>query len=209
MTETESVPPKKPWLRILAIVWLGFISVFVITDHVALSRLRSPWTAGPSHAEWISAQTRISTLEAARNEPRPTGADPDARVVEAMNALTGRVTTLEGAHAEAVPSSEFNVLEDRIGALESQVARVRAVPRQSSIRKATRDDSSTPLPDVLGVEWRGGERFLAVTNRGGSALREVRLIRAGDTAGKWRLQSIESDAAVFAYGTRQERLHIP
>lgn len=209
MTETESAPPAKPWLRILAIVWLVFISVFVITDRVALSRLNSPLATGPTRAEWISAQARISALETERKEAGPADANLDPKVGEAMSALGERVTTLEGRHADAVPRSELNVLEDRIGALESQVARALAVPRQSSIRKATRDDSSTPLPDVLGVEWRGGERFLAVMNRGGSALREVRLIRAGDTAGEWRLQSIEGDAAVFAYGTRQERLHIP
>jgi hypothetical protein len=59
-----------------------------------------------------------------------------------------------------------------------------------------------PPFNVVGVELRGGERFLSVAAPGVVGA-DVRLLREGDAVGAWHLLAIEAHAAVFRVAARR------
>lgn len=71
-----------------------------------------------------------------------------------------------------------------------------ATSRRKSPRGAPR--KIDPPFTIIGLEWRGGESFLAVMPVQGGRLADVALMRAGDTHSSWRLSAIEPGAAQFA-----------
>lgn len=62
---------------------------------------------------------------------------------------------------------------------------------------------------VLGVELRGGERFLSVTPITTGSLAATRLLRKGDAFGDWRLHSIDAHVAVFGVNGLRVRVAVP
>ncbi|GID03360.1 chemotaxis protein [Pseudomonas sp. 008] len=56
----------------------------------------------------------------------------------------------------------------------------------------------SPPFSVLGVESRGGERFLAVASPNSRSLKDIRLLHNGERLGTWRLKGLEPNAAIFA-----------
>jgi hypothetical protein len=211
MSETSD-NPRARWLRVIAIVWVGFISAFVIIDHVALSRLEVPSVGGPTVAEWTHVQTRISALEGALANSRNEPAQIDSKIGEAVRPLESRVNSFEDALANLATRPEVAALGARIAEAEARASRARATAHadaRAADEKGGRDSPTSPPIIALGVEWRGGERFLAVMRRDGRRLSEARLIRVGENEGDWRLDAIEPDAAVFVRGAQRERLHLP
>lgn len=63
--------------------------------------------------------------------------------------------------------------------------------------------------NFYGVELRAGEHFVSVMPADGTGLADVRLLRAGESEGGWRLDGIERDGAVFRQGDEIRRLPIP
>src|SRR5690606_19322672 len=55
----------------------------------------------------------------------------------------------------------------------------------------------TPSFTALGLETRGGERFLTVAPAESRSLRQVRLLRVGEQFGAWRLHRLDAGSAVF------------
>ncbi|WP_253219528.1 methyl-accepting chemotaxis protein [Pseudomonas chlororaphis] len=74
------------------------------------------------------------------------------------------------------------------------------VPKTAPAPKAV-TVSPPPAPpfNVLGVEYRGGERFLSVAPPGSTQLSEIYLIRPGDAVAgtSWRLRSLTDGRAAF------------
>ncbi|MNN80028.1 hypothetical protein D3C81_1967220 [compost metagenome] len=62
---------------------------------------------------------------------------------------------------------------------------------------------------VLGVELRGGERFLSIAAPAASSLTGSRLLREGDAEGGWQLQSIEARAGMFLMNGQTQRVAAP
>ncbi|MFS2068384.1 chemotaxis protein [Pseudomonas sp. CT11-2] len=56
----------------------------------------------------------------------------------------------------------------------------------------------SPPFSVLGVESRGGERFLAITPHDSRTLADVRLLHSGEQSSTWRLKELEPTSAIFA-----------
>jgi len=211
MSETSD-KPRTRWLRVVAIVWVGFISAFVIIDHVALSRLHVPAAEGPTLAEWTHVQKRVTALEGALADSRNEPALIDSKIGDAVGPLERRISPLEDALANLATRPELEALGARIADTDARISRARAAARaevHAGDEKAGRESPSSPPIIALGIEWRGGERFLAVMRRDGRTLSEARLIRVGESEGDWRLDAIEADAAVFVRGAQRERLHLP
>jgi hypothetical protein len=72
-----------------------------------------------------------------------------------------------------------------------------ASPAQTKSRQ-TAPQAITPPFTVIGLEWRGGESFLAVSPTHAPRLADVSLLRAGDSLDGWRLFAIEPGQARFA-----------
>jgi outer membrane murein-binding lipoprotein Lpp len=56
---------------------------------------------------------------------------------------------------------------------------------------------SEPTFDLIGIEYRGQEPFLALIERGGKDLSSVKLLQPSDSFGEWRLKSFDANRAVF------------
>ena len=62
---------------------------------------------------------------------------------------------------------------------------------------------------MIGLELRGGERFLSVAAPGAASVLDISLLRVGDAAGAWHLQAIEARAAAFRVDGQTVRIPLP
>ena len=66
-----------------------------------------------------------------------------------------------------------------------------------------------PPFNVVGLELRGGERFVSVASHGAAALTGLRLLREGESIGAWQLQTIDAHAVVFLVDDQTVRVALP
>ena len=70
--------------------------------------------------------------------------------------------------------------------------------------------SLSPPFSVLSVEFRGGERFLAVAPHDSRSLMDVRLLHSGEQFGTWHLKVLEPNSAIFAVAAQPDQtVHLP
>lgn len=200
------------WPWIAAGVWLLLVSALTIVNSVGLSRLTKQSRASAQDAHVQALATRIDALEeqaeAVKRQPAPvTRGDLDAT----RQALDERLARVEQAHTADDRASEVQALQARVGAIEDRLKRVAPTVAEARRRAAEPPKPKVPEPpfNVVGLELRGGERFLSVAARGAASVRNVRLLREGDTLGAWHLQSIEAHAAVFRIDGHTLRIAIP
>jgi conjugative transfer region protein (TIGR03748 family) len=109
------------------------------------------------------------------------------------------------AHVE-----QAQALQTRIDAIEARLNEA-AVQTPTPRRTAESPKPATPIPPfkVMGLELRGSERFLSVLPSNTMAVRDVQLLREGDRLGRWQLQSIDGQAAVFRIQGQPVRVAVP
>jgi len=109
--------------------------------------------------------------------------------------------------------------EERFGTLQAQLAlleqRIQSPKPTPVVAKpvAARPAVAKPAPlippfRVLDVEYRGGERFLAIIPKDSHSLASVHLMREGDNLYGWQLASLSPQQAVFSVGSRQHRVDL-
>ncbi|TCV62201.1 chemotaxis protein [Pseudomonas fluorescens] len=69
-----------------------------------------------------------------------------------------------------------------------------AKPKKTALPKTV---PLSPPFSVLGIESRGGERFLAVTPHDSRTLADVRLLHSGEQTSTWHLKELEPTSAIF------------
>lgn len=101
----------------------------------------------------------------------------------------------------------MDALDKRITALSQ-----RPVPAAQPVKAFPKPRSTPTQPvvklnppfQVIGVEDRGGERFLSIAPAGSTRLDQIMLIRPGDTRYDWELRSLGSTTAEFqVHGSTQ------
>lgn len=136
-----------------------------------------------------------------------------------QQALTNRIDAVQAYAKQATGSAEE--LSRNVRAAEQQVLQLKASlelidskleelsksraaplsvapPIKPSLRKKPPPPQPPPFT-VIGIEYRGGERFLSVAPPGSTQLSQVNLIRPGDgVAGTaWRLKALDQQLAHF------------
>ena len=199
------------WLKIAAGVWLVLVSAIAIVDSVGLSRLIEQSRSSAQDAQVQALATRISDLEhqaeAAKRQPKPVvQGDFDA----ARQALEERLAHVEQAQATDAHGDDIKALQARVGVLEARL-KSRALSATTSRKTAETAKPKVPEPpfNVVGLELRGGERFVSIASRGATALIDLRLLREGESIGAWQLQAIDAHAAVFRVDNHTVRLALP
>jgi len=101
-------------------------------------------------------------------------------------------------------------LQDRVSDIEARMKRT-AAPAAAPRRIAEPAKPKVPEPpfDIVGVELRGGERFLSVAAPRAPSVLDVWLLREGDAVGAWHLLAIEAHAAVFRVDGQTQRIALP
>src|SRR5690606_18348270 len=112
---------------------------------------------------------------------------------------------LQREAAQAAPRQRVAELEERLEGVNRQLAALKAAqarpkvqpkrasaPPRRTARPATVQMPERPDPPFapLGVESRGGERFLAVSPLDGRTLESVQLLAIGEHASGWRLKRL-------------------
>ncbi|MBD3877988.1 MULTISPECIES: hypothetical protein [Pseudomonadaceae] len=112
-------------------------------------------------------------------------------------ALTAQIETLQ---------TGMDALGKRVAALSVRKppAQTQPVSRPTQKKPAPKPVVLTPPFDVVGIEVRGGERFLSIAPVGSTRLDQISLIRPGDIRQSWRLERIGTKTAEFdVRGTEQ------
>lgn len=205
---------RAPWVRAAVITWLLFISTATVVDHVALSRLSEQVGGSAQGAQVAALETRLAELnEQIEQERRQPAALPQAHYNTDRQALEQRLAFIEQAMGERLSADGLLPLQGRLDRLEARLDKARqAVPAQAQPRtpQAARPQAPEPLPfKVLGMELRGGERFVSILPAGAQALFHARLLRAGESEAGWLLESIDGRVAVFRSGSQIQRLASP
>ncbi|HBO3986833.1 TPA: hypothetical protein L4T63_000309 [Pseudomonas aeruginosa] len=199
-------------LRVAAATWLLLVSAVVLVDHMALSGLAEQTQAFAPTAQVSLLESRVDGLSH-RIEQRNTqpAALPQARYEQDTVALDKRLAAIELAQAHYAATDALHALETRVTRLEARPISHQPKPPAPRPSKPVpaQPQPAEPSFRLIGVELRAGEQFVSVMPVGGTGLADVRLLRAGESEGGWRLDGIARDGAVFRQGDEIRRLPIP
>ncbi|VVQ25692.1 chemotaxis protein [Pseudomonas fluorescens] len=110
--------------------------------------------------------------------------------------------------------ADLTVLRARLEQVEQQFLDLKTQPSpppptpSAPKPKQSARPTSVPLSppfSVLGVESRGGERFLAVAPPESRSLMDVRLLHSGEQLGAWYLKVLEPNSAIFAVAAQPDQ----
>jgi len=117
------------------------------------------------------------------------------------------IQELRDGLAARANAADMTALRARLEQVEQQLLDLRSKPSVPSPTPSTAKPKKTAPPQpvplsppftVLGVESRGGERFLVIAPHDSHSLLDVRLLHDGEQAGTWRLKALEPTSAIFA-----------
>lgn len=116
------------------------------------------------------------------------------------------VQELRDGLAARATEAELTALRARLEQVEQKLLDLNSKPSPPlppSAAKPKKTALPKPIPlsppfSVLGVESRGGERFLAITPHDSRTLGDVRLLHSGEQSSTWRLKALEPTSAIFA-----------
>ncbi|RMV36037.1 hypothetical protein ALP12_200384 [Pseudomonas savastanoi pv. phaseolicola] len=133
--------------------------------------------------------------------------------IDAVQALVKQAQ--DAAQQAAATMQEVVVMNARIEELQVKLQDLRAAKPASvqiSVAKpktpppSRKPTAQTKVPEapppfsVVGVEYRGGERFLSVAPPGSTQLSQLNLVRPGDmvAGSNWQLNSLDDSRALFS-----------
>jgi hypothetical protein len=217
MTESFPSPARAPFIRVAGIGWLVFVSAFALIDHITLSHVEvSPRGADSDHAEVVALQGRVAALERTVESFKHPPASITPAMLEAIRSeLSERLGSIEQLSKTAASKDDLASLADRLSALETRFHRFKQTQQPTRIDSTPTSTASAPEPPfaVLGVELRGGERFVSIAPFPVGTLKQVRLVRVGaavpDVSGDWRLEALDGATAVFESAGHRVRINIP
>lgn len=142
-----------------------------------------------------------------------------------QQALSNRLDALQGEanqvrdrveqlHLSSASAEDVIILKASVDSVAAQLKDLQLRQSNSANAKPSSPTSSThkaasrgkpkkaapPPPfDVIGLEHRGGQEFLAIAPMGSDQLSQIQLVRPGDgvTGTIWRLRSVDSASASF------------
>ncbi|MDF5890278.1 chemotaxis protein [Pseudomonas syringae pv. syringae] len=117
------------------------------------------------------------------------------------------IQELRDGLAARATEADMTALRARLEQVEQQLLGLKSKPSPQTPTPFAAKPKKTARPrpaqlsppfSVLGVEYRGGERFLAITPHDSRSLVDVRLLHSGEQTGTWRLKALEPTSAIFA-----------
>ncbi|EEH8378412.1 hypothetical protein G3164_000592 [Salmonella enterica subsp. enterica serovar Montevideo] len=203
MTTIPGSPRRSrvPLLRVATITWVLLISAGTVVNKVALSNLATQTSASAQSTQVAALETRLTELsqqiEAQRQQPDTL---TTTQFETERLAIEQRVSRIEQALSEQLTADSLAPLHSRIEQLEARLAKAaQVVPAPTRTRKnqASRPKAAVPPFKVVGLEMRGGERFLSIQPAGGASSPLTGVLRPGESEAGWRLETIEDRTAVF------------
>ncbi|AZE54528.1 hypothetical protein C4K03_2373 [Pseudomonas synxantha] len=197
--------------RVIVVTWLALLSVALVVLTISLTRLEAQRRQDAPDTQIAELQTRVLELEAFRASVEAAPAvvtESDFQVMR--DHWQQQWDTLTQSQQDLASATDVVTLQSRLDALVQQINTAKPVATRPRPRAAKpRATSIAPTFRLLGIELRGGERFLAIQPNDRAALTDVRLLRVGDAEGRWQLETLESRSALFRVGQQTRRLPLP
>ncbi|BBP65807.1 hypothetical protein PHLH5_33480 [Pseudomonas sp. Cab53] len=124
------------------------------------------------------------------------------------------IQELRDGLADRATEADMITLRARLEHVEQQLLDIKTqpplpppTPSSAKPKKASRPNPAPLSPpfSVLGVESRGGERFLAVAPPDSRSLKDIQLLHNGEQLGTWQLKALEPNAAIFTVPTQPDQ----
>ena len=212
LSQPSESTPRTGWHRIAITAGLLLASILTIVNSVQLARWSKQDQASAQNVNIQALTARIDTLEtqvdAFKHLPKTiTQGDFDA-VRQALEERLSRLEQLQGTDAR---SDDVQTLQLRVNDIEAHLKKSAAQRATARPHTASTIKPQVPEPPftVVGVELRGGERFLTIAAPGATSLSQVRLLREGEADSGWQLQSIDTHVAVFRVYDQTLRIALP
>jgi hypothetical protein len=205
------------WAMITAFVGLLLIGILTVINSVELSRLAEQNNTDHLDAQVQVLATHVADLvrqvEQARKLP---DAVPLARYDAERQTAEQRLAVIEQALHARPTDDDLPLLRDRQTQLEERLTQFMALtatpaPTPTPVRPtpSPQPKAAEPSFQVIGVERRADERFLAILPVRANSLSQVRLLRVGDRENSWRLDAIDDVAVTFSQAGKTRRLSLP
>ncbi|AZF53204.1 hypothetical protein C4J85_2719 [Pseudomonas sp. R4-34-07] len=197
--------------RVVVVTWLALLSIALVVLTVSLTRLEAQRRQDAPDTQIAELQTRALELEAFRASVEAAPAVVTESEFQSMrDHWQQQWDTLDQRQQDLASATDLPALKSRLDALVQQINTAKPVATKPPSRAAKpRAVSSAPTFQLLGIELRGGERFLAIQPNDTTGLAAIRLLRVGDAEGRWQLVALEPGSAQFRIGRQTQRLPLP
>lgn len=214
-------------IGVLCLCTAGLAAVAVHQNQQLQALLAMPrenTSASYYQGKWNELKNEQDSTSAAIKALRTTSSDllsTQNQIGQQLNQLVTDLEALKHSLPAPVASVHLQPLELRLSELEEQLLQVRVQAASQPRTKAPGSHSGKPrlaplartqAPpfSIMGSETRGPERFLSLLPLGEQTLRSVRLVQLGESFAGWRLENLNTGAAVFSIaGQAPHTLAIP
>jgi len=212
------LPSRKKILISLGALALGGTLAF---QQYELASMRSTLSEAADKTTIKALQGRLSNIDDRLDTVagKPMVSMDDFRA--SQQALSARIDVVQAATAQAqelartsASASELVMLKADVEALNGRLQKVTTSrpavtttkppappkPRPKAAAAKVAPAPQTPPPfQMVGLEYRGGERFLAIAPSGSTRLSQIYLIRPGEfvSGSTWHLKSVNDRTATF------------
>ncbi|MFQ6591068.1 MULTISPECIES: hypothetical protein [Pseudomonas] len=193
-----------------ALVMLSVASLYLMTEVAALS---TALEGRPSTNQLETLQLQLDRLDSDVNDPKQPGFVTLEDFEFNQQTITERLDSLAPVHAESIEhlQDELAALSEDVTSAKTQLLRLETMIENLTVAAPKRVESRLTKPvaalparkpaslpfNILGVDLRGGEIFLAVAAFDLSDLADVVLMRPSASFMGWRLNSLRPDEAHF------------
>lgn len=200
-----------PLTRVVMVAWLTLLSVGLVALALSLTRLDAQRRQDAPDVQIAELQTRALGLEAFRASVEAAPAVvTESDFQQARAHWQQQWDTLDQRQQDLANATDLAALQSRLDALVQQINTAKPIANKPRPRAAKpRATPTAPIFQLLAIESRGGEQFLAIQPNGTTGLAAVRLLRVGDAEGRWQLETLESRSALFRVGQQTRRLPLP
>lgn len=210
---TPRVVRKVRLLSVAGGVGVLLIGGVLVSHQVALTALSD---AAKSDTQVLQLQTleeRMVSLEQSREaEQRRPVAASQADFVSHQRAIDQRLNAVESTLAGRATADDLQAVRDQLKEFQDALKAVQvSAPAPKPVRRPAAKPPTLAAPpfQIIGLESRGGERFLAMVPLDAPSLEHVQLLRVGDAFGDWQLDAVEQQEAVFRVDGHPRRLAVP
>lgn len=200
-----------PLTRVVVVAWLTLLSIALVVLAVSLTRLEAQRRQDAPDAQIAELQTRALELEAFRASIEAAPAVvTESDFQQARDHWQQRWDTLTQSQQDLANASDLAALQSRLDALVQQINSAKPIANKPRPRAAKpRATPTAPTFQLLAIESRGGEQFLAIQPNDTAGLASVRLLRVGDAEGRWQLKALKPGSAQFRIDRQTRRLPLP
>jgi hypothetical protein len=207
-------------LMCLAVAGLGGA---LYNQHQRIADLQDASVTPAQHLDTLQQDSNslLAAQEALRHEVKElrlavdSGAQQASTLDPLLDQWAQEIQALRDGLAARASETALAALRTRTEQVEQQLQALNAKPPSTAPpppakpRKAARPPVPAPLSPpftVLGIESRGGERFLTAALLGSRSLAEVRLLHHGERIGSWYLKTLSPTTATFTVPNQPDQI---